>query len=598
MRARVGKAIRRLGIFSVVGLAGFLAVVYVASFYAAPIADANGVDFSEEPHEVLNDAVHDLQTREYRYEQRYEATASEISTLRMVKQVVVDNGARRYQKRNGRIWSADRTKPADWTRSFSESTVGHLKMSYSDGTDDPWARESGYGYDPGMNAFGQEPSVPAGSVTVVAENESAVVYRISKTGVVTGLTGFSGVNARNLSASMRIQVSKPDGRIDWARVHGSWNDYFTGDVQTGRLAFSFSNYGATDIDRPLETYPPEPETILFRLSLGWDALASGGWVVVLLLGSSLVSSAFVAHRFVDWRPIRDRIAARTAQPRDRLPSRDSEAAPGWFRSALRGYTTVLAASWLCLLVLMVTATVIGPAPVTDDGPTVSADDPPAEVVADSLADLKKRPHVTEVWITETNETSGYYRHGIVKRLTLEPGSERASRQLWAGGFQTNTTPDDPAQSTYTIGESSWYEETPGDWYRQQPHAQTYTWISAGDVVHSATPLGRLKPSAVERNDSAMTVTYTSAAALGTFGISVPENVTARVDVVVALGPTPHVLRVIESIDGDHTHFVRTYRIQEMGSASVTVPEHVPATAERLVWRAERGLARIGSWVGL
>jgi hypothetical protein len=68
-------------------------------------------------------------------------------------------------------------------------------------------------------------------------------------------------------------------------------------------------------------------------------------------------------------------------------------------------------------------------------------------------------------------------------------------------------------------------------------------------------------------------------------------------VTVATSDDPHLERVTGEWTQGATTNRWTYRVSELGTATVDRPGRVPATVERFFWRADKGMQRLASWVG-
>lgn len=593
MSARVGGILRRAGLGSFLLLLGCLVVVYAASFYAPPAVEPNGVDFSEAPAEVASDAMHDLQTREYRVEHRVSLYRYGEWETRERDRLVVDNGARRYSSSDPAVQGL----AGIGTRGFAEAYVGYSDLR-RDGRSEGWERSAGRSYTPTENPFSHTPH-DVEAVTVVTENESVLVVRIEGIDTSAWDVATQPPATENVTANLTLAISKPSGQIASATQLSVGEDSHDGSLVRSRGRFEFSNYGSTDIDRPLGTYPPSAEEVAYRLDLGLHTLATGGWRVLLLLAVGVAIAAVLVRR----QNVPDRVRARlSGAPRVELVRETvgrwrTDEWVRWCLSAGRTYATLLAAAWLVLLSLTTLAVVVGPAPETG-GDELATDRPAAELGVEAIADVETRPHVTELWLSERNRSSGYHRYGIAERVVVDPTTPGRKYESWPGVFEENTTRSDSGVALYATPWASWQEQQDIGWQRMDPPEVSMIRsreLAALDIDASALRVSNT--SIVGSNESAVTIAYTDDQSIEAFGFYADENESGRVLVTVATSDDPHLERVTVEWRRNSTVTRQVYRIRDIGPATVERPERVAAPVERVVWRAGRGMQRLASWVG-
>ncbi|MCT9095729.1 hypothetical protein [Haloarchaeobius sp. HME9146] len=340
-----------------------------------------------------------------------------------------------------------------------------------------------------------------------------------------------------------------------------------------------------------------------RLDIGLHVLASKSWLPLLFLGVCLLGVGYVSYRRNVLLPNYDLVVG--SRQLTTLPginvTKVTERIPNWLSRASRAFATALGFSWLAVLLVVVVALLLGPAPIAQDTHTVSADDPAAELAADAIADIQTRRHTTEVWIHKSEPSEEFERQGIWYRVVKStPDGSTGRVELWPGILRENTTPADPGYAYYADVPFYWTRGADGDWRRVEYSTSVQVAEIFQDDVGSVRPavLREANASMTAKNSSMVTVRYTDPAIIEGFSLEVGENDSGYVLLSIAIDEKPHLQRVEVQVSSNQFVSRRVFRVSEVDTATVETPDHVPATTERLVWRAEHGLDRMASWVGL
>jgi hypothetical protein len=337
---------------------------------------------------------------------------------------------------------------------------------------------------------------------------------------------------------------------------------------------------------------------VYRVDVGWDVLASGGWLTVVSLGSGLAALWFLIRRLPEWTDSAQLDLTRSFDGSFAVTEGES-VIPGSVRTALRVGATVLAVVWLCLVTTTVLAAVIGPAPAANGASPVSTDDPAAELGADAITDARDRRHVTELWVTYRNRSSGFHRQGIDHRVIAGGRNSKWRLQTWPQILRENTTPDDPSGSYYGTPWAIWKQWPDADWRRVD--SGDYQWTRSREYgVHGigVEELRRSNASIASRNDSTVTIAYTDEEVVRSILAISDENGTGRLLITVSTTDDPNLECITVEWTRGSTVERLTYRVRDLGTATVDSPERVPATVEQLLWRTDQGIQRLASWVGL
>jgi hypothetical protein len=303
MRRRIVGWVNLTALVSFLAVIAAIGLVYSASFYAPPRADAQVVDYDAPPADVAATVAENTRASEYAYDVRVVESGGpwerEEPVTTVVQHTAIDNGARRLSARlRFPVLVEDGDGPA--VRYFIASPVGQAFTPKSEATRGRpgWHTDRNLGFHPSRNAFDEVDRLRGATAAVVATNETTYVVRITNASAAVrvaypgrpSLFGFAGLGGKTMppidgaTANLTIVVDKRTDRPRRA-VLRYWHpspsdDEATGNVGDGtaeggyrsRTVYRFSDYGSVDVDRPIGTYPPQPRTILYRLDLGVYAI--------------------------------------------------------------------------------------------------------------------------------------------------------------------------------------------------------------------------------------------------------------------------------------------------------------------------------------
>ncbi|WP_435363107.1 hypothetical protein [Haloarchaeobius sp. DYHT-AS-18] len=340
------------------------------------------------------------------------------------------------------------------------------------------------------------------------------------------------------------------------------------------------------------------ERFMYRFDLGIDALLSPLWLAVGGVGLLFAFIILARKPTVPWPSSVPRTQYVSSDFRRRVTAPLSKL-PDGVEPVLRGYGTVLSTGWLLLLTVLTLAVLVGPAPAGADAPEISPDDPPAELAADAIGNIGARPHVVTFHLHTSNvsrfeddtQTVGY-------RLTVEPETEMRLLEMWPQ-YPYNNTVDDPHIDFLATRYAYWGEWKDGSWRRADDRPVGRLGWSLSDRFDDLENAARTADaSVISQTASSKTIEYTDRSVNWVFGVSAQDNYSVRTLVTVATDDESHLERVVAERTNGSAMTRFEYRFTKVDTATVETPDHVPATAERLVWRAEHGLDRMASWVGL
>lgn len=258
---------------------------------------------------------------------------------------------------------------------------------------------------------------------------------------------------------------------------------------------------------------------------------------------------------------------------------------GWTLGALLGALALVSAA------ILAAGYVAGAPRDPGTGPTVDLAEPPGEVVADALADLRYRDHVLEWHLVVTNRTAGTSQGGLAFRAHIEHSERRVRLRVWPTAL--STPPDDRGLSTVFFGTDALkYEGTPerGHWARIVDGGVRYDEGGVADLGMRPAVL-RNATWAVSENESALVLRQTDPAVLRRTRPNENYRRNASMTVVVAKGEDPRLRRVtfVNRTAGARETFV----VREYGTATAPRPNGVPpVTVTEVLARSVRGLERL------
>lgn len=276
---------------------------------------------------------------------------------------------------------------------------------------------------------------------------------------------------------------------------------------------------------------------------------------------------------------------------------------GWWRRVLRGtatvFATLLSIGWLLLLALLVAGFVVGPAPLQDP-PSIDADDPPATVAADALAQLDARDHTLERWLYRENATTGNVSGGILYRITIDHS---------AGEVRVRNYPDALAPGAWTGRSASSYRffgtrivtyQRIGDgpWRRVVGGGYVYD-DGAKSLARHAPAVRRANVTVATENATHLVLSITEGPVVDRFaGFSPARNVSNdTVRLFVRKGSKPHLQRAVYRGRTGAGVYRERHAIRHFGTAEARAPDGVPGTgASDAIARTVLGVERIVEWV--
>lgn len=312
---RVLYAVCALALVTFLATAAVASVLLQASATAPPSVEPRPMQYDESPDEVLSDALYNLQVAEYTLDVRTVDTGDRASVplgegtgrrydadgpvTTLVMHVEVDNPARRYSSRLSMpVFTGSRDAAI---RFYAESPfVGYQYTPPGVGETSGWQSDRQLGYHPVRNQLRPTADLRGANATVIANNQTTYVARIDDDWAATttghmGTPGVFGTTIPPLSgaeANFTVVVDKRTGHVQRA----IYRYYHAGGDRAITTTYEFSDYGDTDVERPLGTLPPSPRTVLYRLDLGLWAVDLLDWLRVALSTGAFVGYALVLYR--------------------------------------------------------------------------------------------------------------------------------------------------------------------------------------------------------------------------------------------------------------------------------------------------------------
>ena len=327
MWGRFVRWVNLTALVTLLAVIGVVVIVYAASFYAPPRAEAHAIDYADQPDAVAANVVHNLRRDEYAYDVRVVESGGpwDDEPVTTVEQhTVVDNGARRLSARiRLPVLFEDGDGPA--VRFFVESPIGLRYTPNSEAArgDPGWSRERDLGFHPSRNAFDAVESLRGANARVVTDNATTYVVRITNASVAVrvaypgrpspygfGSAGFGGKttpSTANATANLTIYVDKGADRPTravlryWNPSPGETADTHDAVGYRSTTTYRFSEYGSVDIDRPIGTYPPSVRTVLYRLDLGVYAIRAANYGRLLVPVVAVITIAGLLVRVFEER---------------------------------------------------------------------------------------------------------------------------------------------------------------------------------------------------------------------------------------------------------------------------------------------------------
>lgn len=252
-------------------------------YAAPPSTTAKTVDYEAGPSAFVKHSVHNLRAAEYTYSLRI--TETNISTgerrTTALLYAAVDNGARTYRTRL-RTGAVLRNRSYPPARYYGNGMAGYERMPkgigsgidafYGNGGNGEWQYDRLWRYSVKRNAFDHVKALDAAEATVVAQNETTYVAKVTNDSVATRVAyeGPSWVDAENASANLTVHVNRRTNHITKAVFR-----YRNAEKGTlGRAEYDFRGYGQTHVVRPVGAYPPRPVNVLYRMDMGVRTLTS------------------------------------------------------------------------------------------------------------------------------------------------------------------------------------------------------------------------------------------------------------------------------------------------------------------------------------
>lgn len=250
--------------------------------------------------------------------------------------------------------------------------------------------------------------------------------------------------------------------------------------------------------------------------------------------------------------------------------------------------------------MVLASAAVGPAPGPDpaDAPTVDPDDPPAEVAADAVTQLRYRDHAFEYWIRERNRTDGSVRGGIAADVRVQHSAERVRVKVYRSAFYEGwTEPSDPHLDFYGTSatrhqrygpDGAWQRVTRGGYvYRRNPQFRPW---DAGTFRGANATVRR-------ENATALVLVFTDRDVVDAVGPALENTTGERVTVVVRKRPSPHLARVAYRGRTGTEVVRRTYLVSGVGSTVVERPDRAPpAPVTQALHRTGPGFWRIVGWL--
>lgn len=267
-----------LRVFAAVFLV-FLAL-YLLGFFAPPAVDHRPISYDDEPADVVYDASANLRTETYRYDitADYVAASGERRpTIRFA--ATIDNGERTYVSTYRTGYNLhNRSEPP--SRFYGTAATGHRKLGenvrigfFDDGGTGSWESDSGYRYATHRNAFDDLGYFEYGepNTTLVENNATHYVARMEND-TVTSRVGYPlrlPTPLEDGDSSLTVVVDKRTDRITDAT--------FLVENQSSstrlRADYDFHRGWLVRTHRPVGTYPPGVESIIYRVDLGMRVIA-------------------------------------------------------------------------------------------------------------------------------------------------------------------------------------------------------------------------------------------------------------------------------------------------------------------------------------
>lgn len=272
---------------------------------------------------------------------------------------------------------------------------------------------------------------------------------------------------------------------------------------------------------------------------------------------------------------------------------------GYARFVGKWYGTLLACLWLLVAGLLLAGFVVGPAPTdTADAPEVDTSDPPSEVAADAVAELRVRDHTVERWYRKVNTTSGERRGGIAYRVRVDHDDREVRVHTYPEVYYEGITrPSDARYEFYGTTAVRWQRAAPGGHWRRTPrHGYVYEHYPS-EVTDFEDAFRGAEAVVVAENVSKLVIRVTDEETLDAHFAS-PNATQRRLVVVVDKRPEPHLARITYTARGPDYRQRSTYDVSEVGTTDARRPGRaVPPWATHGAIRSLAGLERIGSWLG-
>lgn len=281
--ARLIKLYRRSTRALIVAAAVVLLVFLVAfaslsalSHAAPPPVEHRTVDTDAAPDEVAFRAASNLRATEYRYRLVVKGALGDESLEPIATQeTVIDNRAHTFRSRN-RDGDAveNRSIPAvhyygTVGSSYRKIPAGYSASAWSHPSDGSWERDTGFAYLPNRNAFENPERLRGASATVVAENDSTIVVRVTDTAVAIAVADQrASYSADNATANITLVVDRvtETPRSAVFHYHNRNRDHRI------RITYRFEDVGRANPSRPLGTLPGNPLEPFSRADLGLRAV--------------------------------------------------------------------------------------------------------------------------------------------------------------------------------------------------------------------------------------------------------------------------------------------------------------------------------------
>lgn len=293
------------------------ASVVVAILQAGATAPASveprDLQYDAPPEVVVTDALTNLQATSYTVDLRVEDTGDRADVsgwertgpryedgpvTTMEANYEINNPARRYAATHSILkWDGNVTT----TEYYSESpSIGWRYGTSGDVEKASWESHRRHNYRILRNQLVPRSSLSAEDVILVHETETTYEARVTDSEeamelAYSGSVGIYGVLSQTLSnanANMTVVIHKATGLPIYATF-----EYYNHVADRYILAtFEFSDHGMTTVQRPLGTLPPDTQTILYRLDLGFWALRPIDGVRAVIYATLVFGLVWVGRR--------------------------------------------------------------------------------------------------------------------------------------------------------------------------------------------------------------------------------------------------------------------------------------------------------------